>query len=204
MLMCLNALSIKVPISLIIIISPHSLSIRIIYIIKFGSLVYMSCFRIRNSVLFLLTQATTKIISKVKLKFPKVHSFNWGFSGHLLSFFYLDFALFSSCFQHNIIIFLNARLSFSLASGWRQNINPNQMLPHFVSKSTKLSRTKWGTKFSTVVNIRKCCVSIRCQLCFQGVLMVAMPEIRVSWQCCFLSYDFLSNLAYRAALSLSD
>lgn len=204
MLMCLNALSIKVPISLIIIISPHSLSIRIIYIIKFGSLVYMSCFRIRNSVLFLLTQATTKIISKVKLKFPKVHSFNWGFSGHLLSFFYLDFALFSSCFQHNIIIFLNARLSFSLASGWRQNINPNQMLPHFVSKSTKLSRTKWGTKFSTVANIRKCCVSIRCQLCFQGVLMVALPEIRVSWQCCFLSYDFLSNLAYRAALSLSD
>ena len=204
MLMCLNALSIKVPISLIIIISPHSVSIRIIYIIKFGSLVYMSCFRIRNSVLFLLTQATTKIISKVKLKFPKVHSFNWGFSGHLLSFFYLDFALFSSCFQHNIIIFLNARLSFSLASGWRQNINPNQMLPHFVSKSTKLSRTKWGTKFSTVANIRKCCVSIRCQLCFQGVVMVAMPEIRVSWQCCFLSYDFLSNLAYRAALSLSD
>lgn len=87
-----------------------------------------------------------------------------------------------------------------MASGWRQNINPNQMLPHFVSKSTKLSITKWGTKFSTVANIRKCCVSIRCQLCFQGVLMVAMPEIRVSWKCCFLSYDFLTNLGYRIAL----
>ena len=203
MLMCLNALSIKVPIPLIIIISPHSLSIRIIYYKIWKPRLYV-LFQDQKQCTFLLTQATTKIISKVKLKFPKVHSFNWGFSGHLLSFFYLDFALFSSCFQHNIIIFLNARLSFSLASGWRQNINPNQMLPHFVSKSTKLSRTKWGTKFSTVANIRKCCVSIRCQLCFQGVLMVALPEIRVSWQCCFLSYDFLSNLAYRAALSMSD
>lgn len=78
------------------------------------------------------------------------------------------------------------------------------MLPHFVSKSTKLSKTTWATKLTTVANIRKCCVSIRCQLCFQGVLMVAMPEIRVSCQCCFLSYDFLSNLAYRIALSMSD
>lgn len=165
----------------------------------------MSCFRIRNSVLFYWPNIWPQRL------FPK---WNWNSPKFILligvlvvicnPFFYLDFALFSSCFQHNIIIFLNARLSFSSASGWRQNINPNQMLSHFVSKSTKLSRTKWGTKFSTVANIRKCCVSIRCQLCFQGVLMVAMPEIRVSWQCCFLSYDFLSNLAYRAALSMSD
>lgn len=107
----------------------------------------MSCFRIRNSVLFYWPRLPQRL-------FPK---WNWNSPKFILligvlvvicnPFFYLDFALFSSCFQHNIIIFLNARLSFSLASGWRQNINPNQMLPHFVSKSTKLSRTKWGTKF---------------------------------------------------------
>lgn len=58
-----------------------------LYIIKFGSLVYMSCFRIRNSVLFFIDPGYHKDYSKVKLKFSKVHSFNWGFSGHLLSFF---------------------------------------------------------------------------------------------------------------------
>lgn len=150
----------------------------------------MSCFRIRNSVLFYWPRLPQRLFPKWNWNSPKFILLIGALVVICNPFFYLDFALFSSCFQHNIIIFLNARLSFSLASGWRQNINPNQMLPHFVSKSTKLSRTKWGTKFSTVANIRKCCVSIRCQLCFQGVLMVAMPEIRVSWQCCFLSYDF--------------
>ena len=82
MLMCLNALSIKVPISLIIIISPHSLSIRIIYYKIWKPRLYV-LFQDQILCTFLLTQATTKIISKVKLKFPKVHSFNWGFSGHL-------------------------------------------------------------------------------------------------------------------------